>query len=458
MADPAPEGTAAVGEPGLEPRLDGCSRVTLRPLSITPNGEAFMVGDLARGEFIEVPPIAVTVINALRAGHTLAETAALARDQAGEAVDVEDFVESLIGCGFVAAANGIPLPSSGPELADGGKVGAFAARLARPFYSAAAFAVYAGLFVSCAVLLTVVRELRPHYSQWFFMSNPVLSLELLFVLTMPLVMLHELAHWLGARIEGLPARITVSRRYYLLVMQTDLSGLWALPRKRRLAPLLAGMAFDTLLLAALIAARGSALAGWWHPPTTLVRLTAAVILVQVYSIVFQFFLFLRTDLYGVLITGLGCLNLTRISRLRMTQRYRRLTAAEELELTAASPRDKAASRWYGWVQFGGAIAAIGYFGAFFVPSLIHVANWVGSGLIHSSPSTADFWYVAGEGCVLLLQAGIPPLTYARDRARRTRPAEAGGSEVAQPSAPSRHKRQAPGAQAAQATARARSRS
>jgi hypothetical protein len=93
--------------------------------------------------------------------------------------------------------------------------------------------------------------LRPHVTQLFFLPNPVLSVALLAAIGMPLAMTHELAHWLGARINGVLARITISRGYYMLVAQTDLSALWAVPRRRRFPPLLAGIAWDTVRLSGL---------------------------------------------------------------------------------------------------------------------------------------------------------------------------------------------------------------
>lgn len=49
-------------------------------------------------------------------------------------------------------------------------------------------------------------------AQLFFLPNPVLSVALLTAAGIPLAMTHELAHWLGARVRGVGARITVSRR------------------------------------------------------------------------------------------------------------------------------------------------------------------------------------------------------------------------------------------------------
>ena len=93
----------------------------------------------------------------------------------------------------------------------------------------------------------------------------------------------------------------------------------------------------------LIALRAAALAGWWNPGALGGRLIAALIVTHVLAISWQFFVFPRTDVYAVLAVGLGCLNLTRISRLRMARRYRRLTPAESAELAAAGPRDLARS-------------------------------------------------------------------------------------------------------------------
>jgi putative peptide zinc metalloprotease protein len=243
---------------------------------------------------------------------------------------------------------------------------------------------------------------------------------LLTVITAPIGMLHELAHWLGARLEGVPARITIGRRYYLVVFLTDLSGLWSVPRRRRFGPLLAGIALDTVVIAALLGVRASQFLGWWHPDPILARLFAALVVALVITVSLQFVVFLRTDMYAVLITGLGCVNLTRISRLRMARFHRRLTAAEEREFANASQRDRDMSRWYCWVQLGGAVIAAWNFVVFFVPSVVHTLRWIGNGLTRYPPATADFWYVAGSSIVAFLLLAIPPFTYIRDRARRTR--------------------------------------
>jgi putative peptide zinc metalloprotease protein len=422
MAEPPPPAPVATSAPGAEAglRLADDSRVDFRPLTITEDDGSVMVGDLARGEFIEVPPIAVVVIDALRGGHTIAGTADIARAHAGQDVDVADFVQTMCELGFVAGVDGTPIQSDGPELTDGGRAGAMLARLARPLYSLPAWVCYGLLFAVCLVTMIAFPWLRPRYGQLFFLANPVLSLALVTVISMVLRLLHELAHWVGARIEGIPARITISRRYYVLVAQTDLSATWALPRRRRYGPLLAGMAFDIVVLAALLGVRAAQYGGWWHLPAELSRLIAALVVLQVFAISFQFLFFLRTDLYGVLITGLGCLNLSQVSRLRMARLYRRLTAAEKDELAAADPRDTAAARWYGWVQLAGLALAIFYFIAFLIPAVVHLLAWIVNGLARSSPAGSAFWVVLVSGCIACVPVVLPPASYLLDRRRRSR--------------------------------------
>jgi len=421
MGNTAGSSAAAGPAATADPRSDaptGSSRVKLRELSITVNDGSFMVGDLAHGEFIELPEIGVVVINALRDGHTLAETEQIARAQAGMDVDVADFVAILRDVGFVESIDGTAIAADSPELTDGGRVGAVAARLARPLYSEPAMMMYGLLFAACVAALTAVRWLRPSYGQLFFLSNPVLSITLLTIVTTPLVIAHELAHWLGGRVEGIPARITVSRRYYLMVAQTDLSGLWALPPRRRLPALLAGMALETIATAFLLGARAAQHLGWWHPAPTLSRLIAALVITQIFSISFQFALFLRTDLYAVLITCLGCRNLSRISRLTMAGLFRRHAAAEDAELAAANPRDRAVARWYGWVQVGGGILVAFYFVVFFAPAVVYTVRWVVSGLVASSPTASRFWVTLVSGCVAMVPVMIPAVTYLQERWRR----------------------------------------
>jgi putative peptide zinc metalloprotease protein len=419
---------AAVQQPALGPG----SRLKMREIRVTGGPLEFLVGDMEHGEFIAVPPIAISVIGALQEGMTLAEAGALALGEAGAEVDVADFATTLLELGFVTEVDGVPVAADAPILRDGGPAGAAAARLARPFYSAQAWVIYCLLAIGCGVALVTVPRLRPHYWQTFFLPNPVLSLALLIVIISALGGGHEFAHWLGARIEAVPARITISRRYYLLVFQTDLSGLWSVPRRRRFGPIMAGIAFDVVTIAVLLMARAGQLEGWWHLPSALSNLIAAVIFWKLISFSMQFVVFLRTDIYAVLVVGLGCQNLSKVSRLRMTRWYRPLTEAEEQELGKASQRDLSVARWYCWFQLAGLALMIFYLFGYVVPITLTIIRWIATSVTGSSPATFAFWDALISGCVVLLPIALPTVMYLwewqRERRRRSKPlAEPAGS-------------------------------
>ncbi len=135
-------------------------------------------------------------------------------------------------------------------------------------------------------------------------------------------------------------------------------------------------------------------------------------------------------MYAVLAVGLGCVNLTRISRLRMARRYRRLTTAEKAELDAAGPRDLAAARWYGWVQAAGLILVAFYFVRFFAPLILSIIRWVVTGLLHSTPAHPGFWAVLVSGCAALVPPATAAFTFIRDHRghRRAREGRAAREE------------------------------
>lgn len=87
------------------------------------------------------------------------------------------------------------------------------------------------------------------------------------------------------------------------------------------------------------------------------------------------------------------------------------------ELAAASLRDKAVARWYGWVQASGVGLVAFYFAVFFAPATVYTTRWIVTGLTTSSPIASRFWVVLLSGCVALVPVLVPPVSYLRDRQR-----------------------------------------
>lgn len=77
-------------------------------LSIQPDGDDFLVGDVELGEFYQLPKIAVLILAQLRDGATIAEISASIGSE-GAAFDVAAFVETLVDIGFVYDRGGQPV-------------------------------------------------------------------------------------------------------------------------------------------------------------------------------------------------------------------------------------------------------------------------------------------------------------------------------------------------------------
>jgi len=363
--------------------------LAVRPLTVVPEGEEFLVGDPESSVYVVLPAVGVRVLELLRWRRTLAEVSADAEREVGRDVDVMDFAQSLVELGFASrgdndgtedneedAARSRPMPSS---------------RWLRYAFSRPVWIVYAVVALAAVGLLASRPALFPRASDLFFLDTPARSLAALTVIIYALAAAHEGCHWLAARAQGVDARVTVSRRLYFLVLEIDLTGLWSLPRRRRYGPLLAGMAFDALLLFSVLLARFGDAAGWWRMGDSAARVLAALTFVQIAALMSQFWIFVRTDVYAVLVTATGCINLFRVNQLMVRRALRIMTADQERELRDAHERDRVVARWYRWIYLAGLAAAAWFFVMYFAPATIRLAGWIVASVAHAGVGSERFW-------------------------------------------------------------------
>ena len=403
----ATEQSLSPTEPPMAIRLD--SSVTLVPLSIVPDGEDFIVGNVDRDVFVALPATGVVAIRALVAGHSVAEAAADAAAHAGEPVDVAAFVEGLIDVGLVVAVDGLPVGTA-PEThlsAAHPPAAVTPSRMAKTLFSPLAWIVYGLLACMSAGLFVARPYLWPSFDDVLFHPNIALSLVTMTVLSCLLPAVHETAHCLAARAVGVRSRFTIGRRQYVPVFETDLSGLWSLPRRSRYSPFLAGMAFDTAILAACLVLRWAVSEGWIELPPLLVAFLGMVVLRQVLGLIWQTVIFLRTDLYAVLVTALGCYQLQRVTQLTARKWARRLRPGDRAELMAAHPRDAQVARWFAPLTVVGLAGLYVYLVAFLIPGIVFVEQRVVTTLLTAPASGGAFWQALAVGMVISLQVLLP---------------------------------------------------
>lgn len=384
----------------------------VRPLTVVPEGEEFIVGDPEASHYVLLPAVGVSVLECLQAGQPIGAAAVAARQSVGEDVDVAAFAASLLELGFARLPDAAELPVLAPPHVP---------RWMRAGFSPAAWAAYTACALLALVLLALHPRLLPRSDDVFFLATPAESLAALTGITWALAAAHESCHWLAARAGGVRAKITLGRRLYFLVLEIDLTGLWSLPRRARYSALLAGLAFDGVLLAGVLVARTGASAGWWQIGGGGAHLLSAIAFVECAAIASQFWVFARTDLYAVLVTATGCVNLQHVTRLMLRAALRLATSGQLGELAVAHPRDRAVASWFRWVHALGMLAAGGFFVLYFLPISVQLLAWTVTSLVHAGAGSERFREALLYGSILLAPEVLTLAVALRDRSRSASP-------------------------------------
>lgn len=292
---------AVVEEAAAAVRVAGGSRVRLRPLCQRLGGDGWVLGRIETGDFITVPEVAQRVIMLLGEGRTVGDVADRLLAETGTSFAVADFVTALDELGFVAAVDdevrvdkARPQPSL-PWLQPG-----HVRWLTHPLVPA----VIAGFAVAAVVMLALHPALLPSYHVLVWSRRAGLVLAVNAAIAWTIILVHELAHLATARAAGAPARITLGTRLQFLAAQTDVSGVWAAPRRTRMTVCLAGMGIDACCAGACLLIVGLA-----DPHGLARRLLAVAAAETLLGLLAQFMIFMRTDIYFVLQDLTGCANL-----------------------------------------------------------------------------------------------------------------------------------------------------
>jgi putative peptide zinc metalloprotease protein len=398
-------------EPWTSPRTAGITSIT-----VVDDGEDVLVGNPATGVFVAVPPVGGVVIRALQRGADPAEAAAEAERFVGEPVDVAEFLAGLAEAGVMPNDDEAASARPSARIQQRGWLAGPEPRLVQWLFGRVAWTGYAAAAVFSLACLIARPQLRPSPQDAFVLpDNAGLALLVWLPLSYLRAALHEAWHWLAARALGLTARFGVDRRLYFLVFETDLSQLWTVPRRQRYGPQLAGLAIDSVQLAALLAL---SLTGWLDPASLSGRVIAAWVLLLVFSMLWQCMLFLRTDLYGVLVTATGCRNLWEVKSLLLRRAFGRLDADGAAQLAAAHPRDLVVGRWFRWLYLAGLGIAAGYLAAVFVPVQLTLIGWAADEL-RAGPLQPRFWTTLVLCVVIYLPLALVAWLWLTGRRRRT---------------------------------------
>ncbi|MGI8668060.1 MAG: hypothetical protein ACR2N4_18850 [Jatrophihabitans sp.] len=344
-------------------RTDLDRPVALHALVFLDEGEDVTVGRPDTDSYCVLPADGAALLRELERGCSPRQAADWYAQAYGEPVDVAEFLAAMDELGF----------TRGPQGAEAGGISSLAdvgtgvrqprwQRLGVWTFSRSAWFCYAVLLLVWVAAMARHPDLLPRTHHLLFTRYATVIMGLGVFGQLPFVLLHESFHALAGRRLGLQSRLRISRRLYFLVIETTLDGLVVVPRRQRYLPILAGMFADLLTMAVLTLAA----AGLRHPDGSQPlagQLCLALAFLTLLRFVWQFYFFLQTDLYQLVVTVLGCVDLqTTASRLIANRVNRLLGRRHRLhDESRWHPRDRAVARWYCWLLIAGYLALLGSF-------------------------------------------------------------------------------------------------
>ena len=273
------------------------SIVQLR-LSVQKDGEEYTIGDKDISTFIRVPEEAAILVGLCDGENSVGEVASSLKETYGYDVDVIDFLQDLSEIGLVYSIDGEILRNLGdrqPLVMRG-------SGLAGILFSPVSVVIYSILFFGCLTLFVLFPDLFPSYDQSMVSAYTGVNILLFFIISWMLTLFHESGHYLAVVRLGLPVRFQLSLRLIWLVVEADMTGLWSVEKNKRIVPYLAGIMFDTCVLFSLLVFQ-------LLLPGTLSELASLITFCMVIQFSMHFLIFLRTDLYFILINALHIGNL-----------------------------------------------------------------------------------------------------------------------------------------------------
>jgi len=382
------------------------TQLDFHPLTFVEERDGITVGRSDTESYAVLPADGVALLRRLTEGMPLPDAADWYRATFGEPVDMADFVATLHDLGFVKVDGEKPAES---------RMIRFQA-LGRAAFSPVAWLCYAGVAIGCLLAMTAYPQLRPHAQNIFFSPSLIVVQIVLALAQLPALLWHEWFLVLAARRLGLPSRLGIGRRLYFVVFETELNGLLGVSRRQRYLPFLAGMLADILLFSGLTLAAAVDLndgLSWVG------RLCLAFAFTVLLRLAWQFYVFLRTDLYYVFTTALGCTNLHEVTSAYLRDRFDWLPGVRPSRVDEASwsPRDKQIAPWFALLTVAGVGILLATALFMIAPVLLEFAIRMGSALARGTAAGAPFWDSAVSLLMVTLELVVLPLLVGRRRDR-----------------------------------------
>jgi putative peptide zinc metalloprotease protein len=388
--------------------------ITVHPFSSQPDGEDVIIGRKETGVFLAVPPEAVEVLDYLAQGKSVGEVADLYQQRHGEVPDLDDFLGLMESKGIVKPSGDERRRGSdsrtlqAPAAQRRYHFENFPQSVAQRLFGRPLLVIYFLLIALGLVLIAVDPWLRPGPRDWYFPDHRTLTWSLLILASYATIFVHEMGHLVAARALGINSRLGISHRLWYMVAETDLSGLWTVAKQQRFLPLLAGVLIDAVSASVLVVLLFAHHRGWLNLSWLLVRLARGMVFTYLMRILWQCFLFVRTDFYYVIANLFNCRNL-----LKDTEGFLRSTVARVIprirtvDQSNIPESERRVIRVYAVLWTAGRILAFILLFTVTIPLAIRYARNLGSVFFSSGYAANHYNFI---DAVLLAAYFLIPLT------------------------------------------------
>ncbi len=284
------------------------------PLSVQSEEDAYLVGNVDMGDFYQIPEPGLVILNMLRSGDTASTIKSRLAANDGEVIDVDEFIDQLTGIGFIHPEDQREKVQEQLLAAtrDTRRTFNVDPRVAKAIFSAPASLFYLSIVLYAAIGAIRNPELRINFNAFYIETNRTALLLLVLGFSIAQVAMHESGHMLAAARHGIRSKYGIGNRLWTIVAESDLTGILTLPKAQRYFPMLAGPLVDVLCIALLTILIQVMLQHGAH--AFAIQLVQAFILEIVIGIIWQFNIFVKTDIYFVLCNYFGQPDLDRDAR------------------------------------------------------------------------------------------------------------------------------------------------
>lgn len=329
------------------------------PFTCQPDQDGFIVGRAETNTFLALPEEGVRILAWLQSGKTVGETAGLYQQTYGENPDLGDFLETMAESGLIKPTvdptaetdekQTAPAHPNQPALVQYHMTW-LSESLAKAVFSRTSLWFYALLATSAIAVILANPAVFPSRSDMVFETNVSFWFISFLLFQLSSVMLHEIGHLAAARSRGVNARFGFGNRMWIIVAETDLTGIWSIPKKDRMLPLLGGPMVDVFLLSLGTYLLYALHNGLIVLPDQLAQFARAMFLFLCFRLIWQCYFFVRTDFYYVFTTFFECKNLLKDTEAFVSNKLKGLFRfGKQVDQSAISPREMKVIKTYSWI-------------------------------------------------------------------------------------------------------------